>query len=97
MQYHFQKPHLIAAYRNEKFIGIFVTYPKETITIEYLADYFSTAGPTCFVAEEVPKFDVELTPENYMELLEDMIDKYSTTKFSELAESDLVYMPKTLH
>ena len=95
-QYHFERPHLIAAYSNDKFIGIFVTYPKETLSTDELAGFFTFA--TCFVAEEIPAdIDDEVTPENYMDVLEDMIDNFSSTKFSELISPDLLYIPKTLH
>jgi len=95
--HHFENPHLIAAYSNERFIGIFVTYPEETVSTEDLVDYFSVASPTCFVAEEIPYFDEELTTENYMVLLEDMIEKFMDSKFSDLGRIGLLYIPKTLH
>lgn len=94
-QYHFERPHLIAAYSYEKFIGIFVTYPKETLSTTELAEYFTIA--TCFVAEEIPlEIDDKVTPENYMDILEDMIENFQEASFSDLP-TDLLYIPKTLH
>lgn len=96
-KHHFERPHLIAGYRNEQFVGIFVTRPKETLTTEELVDYFEAANPTCFVAEEIPELDIEITPENYMDLLQDMIESYMESEFSDLPLFDLLYIPKTLH
>ena len=94
--YHFDKPHLIAAYKEEKFVGIFVTYAKETLTLEELDKYMSEA--TCFVAEEIPlEISDDVTPENYMDVLEEMIENFSESRFSELFGSDLLFIPKTLH
>jgi len=95
--YHFEKPHLIAAYSNENFVGVFVTYAKETITVDDLTDYFYIVNPTCFVAEEIPEIEDELTQDNLTYLLGDMIDLYIETNFSDLPRLGLVYMPRTLH
>ena len=53
-------------------------------------------NPTCLVAEMLPAFEEEITPDNYMDLLEDMISAYVESSFTEL-NSDLLYIPKTLH
>lgn len=95
--YHFERQHLIAAYSDEKFVGVFVTYPEETITMEELTDFFYVVNPTCFVAEEIPDLEEELTQDNLMDLLTDMIESYIDTKFSDLSRVGLVYMPRTLH
>lgn len=95
--YHFDRPHLIAAYSDETFVGIFVTHPNKTLTIADLVDYFDVANPTCFVAEEIPEFDEELTPHNYECLLEDMIGSYAASDLSDLSYPDLLFIPKTLH
>jgi len=99
MGHYFETPHLIAAYSNEKFIGVFVTLPEETISVEQLDNYFSVANPTCFVAEEIDmeQIGTEITIDNYVELLADMIEAYMDTQFSDLPSHDLLFMPKTLH
>lgn len=99
MGHYFETPHLIAAYSNEKFVGVFVTYANETVTIEDLDNYFYIANATCFVAEEIPLEELadELTPDNYVELLADMIEAYMDHQLSELPTADLLFMPKTLH
>lgn len=95
--YHFERQHLIAAYSDEKFVGVFVTYAGETVTMEDLMDFFYVVDPTCFVAEEIPDLEEELTQDNLMVLLTDMIESYMDTKFSDLPRVGLVYMPRTLH
>ena len=96
-QYHFERPHLIAAYSNDKFVGIFVTYPEETLSTGELVDYFAIASPTCFVAEEIPlEIDDEITPDNFMVVLEYMIESFMDSRLSDLS-SDLLFMPRTLH
>ena len=97
--HYFETPHLIAAYSGERFIGIFITYPQETVTVEDLDNHFYIANATCFVAEEIPvdELDEDLTPDNYIELLADMIEAYMDHQLSELPTADLIFMPKTLH
>jgi hypothetical protein len=96
MGHYFERPHLIAAYKEEKFIGIFVTYPEETLTLEELDKYMGEA--TCFVAEEIPlEISDDVTPENYMYVLEEMIENFSESRLSELFGSELLFIPKTLH
>ena len=96
-EYFFDKPHIIAAYKDETFVGMFVTYEQETISKEHLIKYFGIVDPTCFVAEEIPEMDETLTPDNYVHLLDDMIAKFTENKFSDLSDPDLLYIPRTLH
>ncbi len=99
MGHYFETPHLIAAYSGEKFIGVFVTVPQETITLEDLDKYFGVVNATCYVAEEIHVEDLgeDLTPENYIELLSDMIEAFMAHQLSELPTTDLLFIPKTLH
>ena len=94
-EYHFEEPHIIVGYRNEQFVGVMITYPAETFTTDELLDIFEMGNPTCLVAEVLPAFEEEITPDNYMDLLEDMILAYVESSFTEL-NSDLLYIPKTL-
>ena len=96
-KYHFENPHIIAAYSHEKFVGIFVTHPAETVSTEYLIDLFSDVSPTCFVVEEIPELDDHHTVDIYTDLLDDMISSFTESKFSDLCKSNVLYIPRVLH
>ena len=96
-KHHFENPHIIAAYNDERFVGIFITHPAETVSTEYLIELFSDVSPTCFVVEEIPELDDEHTIEIYAQLLDCMIAEFTESKFSELSRDNLLYIPRTLH
>lgn len=95
--YTFADQHIIVAYRDMQFVGVLVTVPGETLTLKELLEYFSVMDPTYFIAERVPEFTQEVTPENFREMLADHINRYATGDSSVLDNPALLYIPRTIH
>lgn len=93
-QYHFNEEHLIVAYNNDQFAGIFVTYPDESFTKRELLDFFRESNPTYLIAAKLPAID-NITPENYRSKLSHLIENLCINDQSGLDVE--FYIPRTLH
>lgn len=98
--YNFTEQHLIAAFRDNQFVGVLITYPNETVTVSDLQVYFGAASPTYFMVEKIPRPLVELgelTPENYKVVLAELIDSYMQGGEPLFYKPNVIHIPLTIH
>jgi len=93
-RYHFDEEHLIIAYNNDQFAGIFVTYPDESFTKRELLNFFQESNPTYLIAAKMPEID-DITPENYRSKLSHLIEELCANDQTGLDVE--FYIPRTLH
>lgn len=91
----FLHEHLIVAYDSaDNFAGMFITYSEDEISKSELLNSFYGIKPHYLIVADIP--DIEgLTPENYVNLLESLIDDLRENNTSKLNIE--YYIPKTLH
>lgn len=95
--YHFEHEQLIVAFdQSNNFAGIFVTRSDEEISKSELLDYFYDRPPNYLIVAELPHVDdEELTAENYLTVLEDLVEDLRKNDISGLDIE--YYIPKTIH
>lgn len=98
--YQFDEQHIVVAYVYDDIIqedrvgGVFITYPGEEFTKQELLDYFFVVQPSHLVAIEL-EYDESLNMENFMDKLEDLINKVYESDFTDLTVNH--YIPSTIH
>ena len=95
--YHFEHEQLIVAFdQADQFAGIFVTRSDEEISKSELLDFFYDRPPNYLIVAELPQVDdEELTAENYLTVLEDLVEDLRKNDISSLDIE--YYIPKTIH